>query len=50
MLVLLGVIIGVVMGLTGAGGALVAIPLFMQFQGMSLKEASVFSLIAVVIA
>lgn len=45
-----GVIIGVVMGLTGAGGALVAIPLFMQFLGMSLKEASVYSLIAVVIA
>lgn len=38
------------MGLTGAGGALVAIPLFMHFQGMSLKEASLFSLIAVVIS
>lgn len=38
------------MGLTGAGGALVAIPLFMQFLGMSLKEASVYSLFAVVIA
>lgn len=38
------------MGLTGAGGALVAIPLFMQFLGMSLKEASVYSLLAVVIA
>jgi uncharacterized membrane protein YfcA len=45
-----GVIIGVVMGLTGAGGALVAIPLFMQFLGMSLKEASVYSLLAVVVA
>jgi uncharacterized membrane protein YfcA len=48
--VLCGVIIGVVMGLTGAGGALVAIPLFMQFLGMDLKEASVYSLVAVVIA
>lgn len=38
------------MGLTGAGGALVAIPLFMQFLGMSLKVASVYSLLAVVIA
>jgi uncharacterized protein len=38
------------MGLTGAGGALVAIPLFMQFLGMSLKEASVYSLFAVIIA
>ena len=38
------------MGLTGAGGALVAIPLFMQLLGMGLKEASVHSLFAVVIA
>lgn len=38
------------MGLTGAGGALVAIPLFMQFLHMGLKEASVYSLLAVVIA
>lgn len=45
-----GVVIGVVMGLTGAGGALVAIPLFMHFLHMSLKEASVYSLVAVVIA
>ncbi len=38
------------MGLTGAGGALVAIPLFMQFLGMTLKDASVYSLVAVVLA
>lgn len=38
------------MGLTGAGGALVAIPLFMHFLDMPLKEASVYSLIAVVLA
>jgi len=44
-----GMIIGIVMGLTGAGGALVAIPLFIQFMGMDLKEASVYSLIAVVV-
>lgn len=50
MIILIGSIIGIVMGLTGAGGALVAIPLFMQFLEMSLKEASVYSLIAVVIA
>ena len=49
-MITIGVIIGFVMGLTGAGGALVAIPLFMQFQNMTLKEASVFSLVAVVIA
>ena len=45
-----GMIIGIVMGLTGAGGALIAIPLFIQFMGMDLKEASVYSLIAVVVA
>ena len=45
-----GIIIGIVMGLTGAGGALVAIPLFIQFLAMNLKEASVYSLIAVVVA
>lgn len=49
-LTFIGVIIGFVMGLTGAGGALVAIPLFMHFLQMSLKEASVYSLLAVVIA
>ncbi len=38
------------MGLTGAGGALVAIPLFRQFLGMDLKQASVYSLVAVVLA
>lgn len=45
-----GLIIGTVMGFTGAGGALVAIPLFIQFMDMTLKEASVLSLFAVVIA
>jgi hypothetical protein len=47
---LCGILIGIVMGLTGAGGALVAIPLFMQFMGQSLKEASLYSLVAVVLA
>lgn len=45
-----GIIIGIVMGLTGAGGALIAIPLFMQFLDQSLKEASLYSLVAVVVA
>jgi uncharacterized membrane protein YfcA len=47
---ILGLIIGSVMGLTGAGGALVAIPLFMHFLTMDLKQASVYSLFAVIIA
>lgn len=46
----IGAIIGVVMGLTGAGGALIAIPLFLTFAGMELKVASVYSLVAVIIA
>ena len=45
-----GILIGIVMGLTGAGGALIAIPLFMQFKGQSLKVASLYSLVAVVLA
>ncbi len=47
---LVGLIIGGVMGLTGAGGALVAIPLFMQLLGMELKVAAGLSLVAVVLA
>ncbi len=47
---LCGLIIGSVIGLTGAGGALVGIPLFMQLLDMSLKEASTYSLVAVVLA
>ena len=50
MTIVLGIIIGIVMGLTGAGGALIAIPLFLQFLGMELKEATLYSLIAVIIA
>jgi uncharacterized membrane protein YfcA len=48
--IFVGIIVGIVMGLTGAGGALVAIPLFMQLMGMTLKQASLYSLIAVVFA
>lgn len=47
---ILGSIIGTVMGLTGAGGALISIPLFMHFLGMDLKQASVYSLSAVIFA
>lgn len=50
MTIVMGIIIGVVMGLTGAGGALIAIPLFLQFLGMELKVATLYSLIAVIIA
>lgn len=42
-----GIIIGLVMGLTGAGGALIALPLFLHWEKMPLAEASVMSLVAV---
>lgn len=45
-----GIIIGLVMGLTGSGGALVAIPLFIWFLDIGLKEATFVSLIAVIFA
>ena len=45
-----GFIIGGVMGLTGAGGALVSLPIFMGFFGMTLKEASLYSLVGVIIS
>ena len=36
------------MSLTGSGGALVSIPLFIEFKQLSLKEASILSLLAVI--
>lgn len=47
--IMIGTIVGIVMGLTGAGGALVAIPLFMHFLDVSLKNATILSLIAVIL-
>ncbi len=37
------------MGLTGAGGALISIPLFLSLLNTSLKEATVLSLLAVIL-
>ena len=45
---LIGLTVGIIMGLTGAGGALVSIPLFIYFLDASIKEATVLSLIAVI--
>ncbi len=47
-LVMIGLLVGLIMGLTGAGGALISIPLFLSLMGASLKEATVLSLIAVI--
>lgn len=44
----IGLIVGIIMGLTGAGGAMISIPLFLSFLGVTLKEATVLSLVAVV--
>ena len=46
--VTIGLIVGIIMGLTGAGGAMISIPLFMGFLDSSFKEATVLSLVAVV--
>lgn len=43
----IGLIVGLIMGLTGAGGALISIPLFISLTGASLKEATLLSLLAV---
>lgn len=45
---LIGLTVGIIMGLTGAGGAMISIPLFMALLDTSLKEATVLSLVAVV--
>lgn len=45
--ILIGLIVGLIMGLTGAGGAMVAIPLFLTLLNASLKEATSLSLLAV---
>ncbi len=46
---IIGLIVGIIMGLTGSGGALVAIPLLL-WHGYSIKEASFLSLLVVFIA
>ena len=45
---IIGLTVGIIMGLTGAGGALISIPLFVLMLDTSLKQATVLSLIAVV--
>lgn len=48
--VLIGLLVGAALALTGGGGALLAIPLFMNLIGLSLKTATFMSLIVVIIA
>lgn len=44
---LIGIIVGLLLGITGAGGAIVAVPLFIFLADASLRDATVLSLIAV---
>ncbi len=50
MLLLIGVLIGLVLGLTGAGGSVFAVPLLVLFGGLSMAEATGISLGAVAVA
>jgi uncharacterized protein len=48
--ILLGVVIGLVLGLTGAGGSIFAVPLLMAGLGWSITQAATVSLLAVAVA
>lgn len=48
--IIIGLSVGAVLGLTGAGGAVLAIPLFISLLEMSVKEATTASLMVVAIA
>ena len=47
--IIIGLLVGISLALTGSGGALLAIPLFMAFLGVSLKIGTFYSLIVVAI-
>ena len=48
--IIIGLFVGFSLALTGSGGALLAIPLFMSYLGFSLKVGTFYSLIVVAIA
>lgn len=50
MILLLGLLIGTVLGLTGAGGSIIAVPLLMVGLGWSLPQAAPVALLAVCVA
>ena len=47
MLLLIGIVIGLVLGLTGAGGSVFAVPLLMIIAGLDVHQAIGLSLLAV---
>lgn len=49
-LILIGITVGLLLGLTGAGGSVVAVPLLMAGVGISLPEATPLALVAVLTA
>ncbi len=50
MILLIGVIVGLILGLTGAGGSILAVPLLMALMGWPLTQAAPVALIAVATA
>ena len=46
----LGILVGMLMGLTGAGGGILSVPLLVFFLGMSIAEAAPIALCAVALA
>ena len=50
MVILIGVVVGLVLGLTGAGGSIFAVPLLIAVLSMPIIQASTVSLLAVAVA
>ncbi len=50
MILLIGVVVGLILGLTGAGGSILAVPLLMLGMGWTLTQAAPVALIAVATA
>ena len=46
----IGLFVGLILGLTGAGGALIAIPLFINFLHLPMEEATFYSLMVVLLS
>lgn len=46
---IIGIIVGIVLGLTGAGGAIISVPIFIQVTQASVHEATTLSLITVLV-
>lgn len=47
--IIISLLVGLVLGLSGSGGGLVAIPLFIHLAGSDIKQATVLSLVVVLL-